>query len=63
MDSHDTSTRTLTCPLCGGTSFTEETGRISTRWAFASHRLILKICSSCSLVLQFYERRGTVVFN
>lgn len=45
----------LTCPVCGGTSFTEEEGKVETRWGMSKHVLTMRICQRCSHVLFFYQ--------
>ena len=48
----------LQCPLCQNRDFDQEEGRMDSRWGFSSHRLVLMICRSCGLVLQFSAGRG-----
>ena len=48
----------LQCPLCQGTSFDQEQGRMDSRWGATSHKLVLQICQRCGLVLQFSAGRG-----
>lgn len=43
----------LVCPVCQGTSFTEEEGRIETRWGMSNHVLTMRVCQRCSYVLFF----------
>jgi uncharacterized protein len=37
----------LVCPLCHGTEFDQEEGRMDSRWGLTSHKLVLKICQRC----------------
>ena len=53
----------LKCPLCGGQQFDEQKGRVDSRWGITRHKLVLKICSNCGLVLQFSAGRGIVDFD
>ena len=34
----------LKCPLCGGTQFDQQQGRMDSRWGITSHKLVLQIC-------------------
>lgn len=53
----------LKCPLCGGTRFERQQGRIDSRWGITSHKLVLMICQNCRLVLQFSAGRGIFDFD
>ena len=53
----------LVCPLCQGTEFDKEEGRIDSRWGLTSHKLVLMICRRCGLVLQFSAGRGIFDFD
>jgi uncharacterized protein len=53
----------LRCPLCEGTEFDQEQGRVDSRWGFTSHKLVLMICQRCGLVLQFSAGRGVFDFD
>jgi hypothetical protein len=53
----------LTCPVCGGTEFEREKGRMDSRWGLTSHKLVLMICQRCRLVLQFSAGRGIFDFD
>jgi hypothetical protein len=48
----------MKCPLCGGTAFERQRGRMDSRWGLTSHKLVLMICQRCRLVLQFSAGRG-----
>lgn len=43
----------LRCPLCGGTDFEQQQGRMDSRWGLTSHKL----------VLQFSAGRGIFDFD
>ncbi|WP_329091754.1 MULTISPECIES: hypothetical protein [unclassified Streptosporangium] len=51
----------LACPLCHGTEFQREEGRLAGRWGMTSHRLTLMICVRCRYILQFYDKHS--IFN
>ena len=53
----------LQCPLCKGRDFDQEQGRMDSRWGITSHKLVLKICKRCGLVLQFSAGRGLFDFD
>jgi hypothetical protein len=53
----------LVCPLCEGTSFDRQKGRMDSRWGLTSHKLVLMICQRCGLVLQFSAGRGIFDFD
>ena len=43
----------LECPICGGTEFHQQRGRMDSKWGISIHKLVVKICKQCGLVLQF----------
>ncbi|WP_420113893.1 hypothetical protein [Pseudactinotalea sp.] len=45
----------LQCPVCNGTSFREEEGKVETRWGMSKHVLTMRVCQSCAHVLFFYQ--------
>ena len=53
----------LACPLCQGTAFDRQQGRMDSRWGLTSHKLVLMICQRCGLVLQFSAGRGIFDFD
>ena len=53
----------LTCPVCGGTEFDQEQGRMDSRWGLTSHKMVLMICRRCRLILQFSAGRGIFDFD
>jgi hypothetical protein len=59
----DKAKRALTCPLCGGTEFDTERGRLDSRWGITTHKVVMKICKRCGLVLQFSAGRGIWDFD
>ena len=50
-------------PAVRGTQFDEQKGRMDSRWGITSHKLVLKICKQCGLVLQFSAGRGIFDFD
>jgi len=55
--------RVLKCPLCDGTEFDRQEGRMDSRWGITSHKLVLQICRRCGFVLQFSAGRGIWDFD
>jgi hypothetical protein len=53
----------LTCPVCGGTEFDQEEGRMDSRWGLTSHKMVLMIWRRCRLILQFSAGRGIFDFD
>ena len=58
-----TSTPQLACPLCHGTEFDQQQGRMDSRWGFTSHRMTMMICRRCRHILQFYDRHSIFDFD
>jgi len=48
----------LTCPVCSGVSFSEEEGRMQTRWGMGSHIFTIQVCNRCSHALLFHQGGG-----
>ena len=62
MDEHlAEAPRRPTCPLCGGSSFRREEGKLDSKWGFTAHNVVLLVCEQCQLVLTFYE--GNSIFD
>ncbi len=53
--------RRPTCPMCGGQSFSQEEGKLDSKWGITAHRVRLLICDRCRFVLTFYE--GNSIFD
>lgn len=53
----------LTCPLCAGTEFQRERGRIDSRWGITSHRITLLVCTRCRYILQLYDKHSIFDFD
>ena len=51
------------CPICGGTEFDVEEGRIDSKWGFTSHVVRLLVCRRCGYVLLFYKGRSIFDFD
>ncbi|USS41797.1 zinc ribbon domain-containing protein [Thermococcus aggregans] len=47
----------LKCPLCGGTSFKVEEGKLDSKWGFTAHKVKIVICETCGYVMMFYKGR------
>ena len=43
---------------CNGTDFDTEKGRLDSRWAITSRKVVLKICRYCGFVMHFDAGRG-----
>ncbi len=50
----------LECPVCHGTSFTQETGRMEGRYGYSTHIIDMMICSTCNYVFCFYSQDSRV---
>jgi hypothetical protein len=48
------------CPLCSGTQFERQEGKIDSKWGFKAHRVVLLICQRCRFVMPFYK--GSSIF-
>ena len=48
----------LRCPMCSGTSFDEEEGRMQTRWGMGAHIFTIQVCRRCSHTLFFRQGAG-----
>ena len=59
----ETARPVLKCPLCTGTEFERQQGRMDSRWGITSHKLVLQICRNCGLVLKFAAGRGLFDFD
>jgi predicted nucleic-acid-binding Zn-ribbon protein len=59
----DPSAPRLACPLCRGTEFDQQQGRMDSRWGITSHRLTLLICRRCRYILQFYDKHSIFDFD
>ncbi|MGN9837591.1 hypothetical protein ACTMTI_05665 [Nonomuraea sp. H19] len=53
----------LACPLCHGTEFQQEEGRLDSRWGITSHRMTLMICMRCRYILHFYDKHSIFDFD
>lgn len=53
----------LACPLCHGTEFDQQQGRMDSRWGITSHRMTMMICRRCRYILSFYDRHSIFDFD
>jgi len=53
----------LQCPLCSGTHFHREQGRMDSKWGFTSHKIVLMICENCRYIMQFSKGRSIFDFD
>jgi hypothetical protein len=51
----------LVCPLCHGTSFQKQEGKMDSKWGFTAHRVTLMICEQCRFVMTF--SKGRTIFD
>ena len=51
------------CPLCGTTTYEQQTERTDGRWGITSHVKTLLICTQCRYVLTFYDRNSIFDFD
>ena len=51
----------LTCPVCGGTTFTQQLSREDSQWGLTSLPMRLMICRRCEYVMHF--SRGLSIFD
>ena len=54
-DQEQTQRRIPDCPLCNGQDFSQEEGRLDSKWGFTTHKMILLICNQCQFILHFYD--------
>lgn len=55
--------QTLTCPLCRGSDFDREAGKVDSEWGFTAHRVRIFICKRCRYTLLFSEGRTIFDFD
>jgi ribosomal protein S27AE len=61
MDDERTSRGKPQCPICGGSEFQHERGKIDSQWGVTAHRVDILVCGNCGYVLLFYE--GNTIFD
>lgn len=47
----------LKCPLCSGSEFDRQRGKLDSHWGFTALKVNLMICQRCGYVMQFYGGR------
>lgn len=62
-EERDNAIRKLTCPLCGGSKFTREEGKMDSKWGFTAHKVIIMICDKCQFVMNFSKGRSIWDFD
>jgi hypothetical protein len=55
--------RQLTCPLCGGTDFEKQEGKMDSKWGLTAHKVTLMICTGCRFVMTFSKGRTVWDFD
>ncbi|HEY4823101.1 MAG TPA: hypothetical protein VIH83_05410 [Candidatus Bathyarchaeia archaeon] len=53
--------RHLTCPLCTGTNFHKEEGKMDSKWGFTAHKITLMVCNTCMFIMSF--SKGRTIFD
>lgn len=48
----------LKCPLCSGTTFKTQKGKVEGEWGMTAHMVNIKICETCSYVMLFSRGRS-----
>jgi RNase P subunit RPR2 len=51
----------LVCPLCKGTEFERQEGKMDSRWGVTAHKMTLMICKKCGLIMSF--SKGRTIFD
>jgi uncharacterized protein len=51
------------CPMCQGSVFRQERGKIDSEWGVTAHRVDIRICERCGHVLLFSEGRTLFDFD
>ena len=51
----------LVCPLCQGTEFKKQEGKMDSKWGFTAHKITLMICKNCRFILSF--SKGRTIFD
>jgi len=53
----------LVCPLCKSQEFTQEQGKIDSKWGLTAHKITLQICNKCGFIMQFSRGRSIWDFD
>lgn len=53
----------LTCPLCQGTSFHKEEGKMDSKWGLTAHKITLMVCNQCMFIMSFSKGRSIWDFD
>ncbi|MGD9130210.1 MAG: hypothetical protein PVH73_01385 [Candidatus Bathyarchaeota archaeon] len=51
----------LVCPLCKGTDFEKQEGKMDSKWGITAHKITLMICKNCRFILSF--SKGRTIFD
>jgi uncharacterized protein len=61
VDEEPRAPRRPRCPLCSGSEFQHERGKIDSQWGMTAHKVDMLVCRTCGHVLLFYE--GNTIFD
>jgi len=53
--------KNLVCPLCQGTEFDKQEGKMDSKWGITTHKITLRICKNRRLILSF--SKGRTIFD
>lgn len=51
----------LVCPLCKGTEFERQEGKMDSKWGIAAHKMTIIICKKCGFIMNF--TKGRTIFD
>jgi len=53
--------RHLVCPLCQGTDFEKQEGKMDSKWGFTAHKIVMMVCRNCQFIMSF--SKGRTIFD
>ena len=53
--------RGFICPLCKGTEFERQEGKMDSKWGVTAHKMTLMICKKCGFIMSF--SKGRTIFD
>ncbi len=51
----------LVCPLCQGTEFEKQEGKMDSKWGITAHKITMMICKNCRFIMSF--SKGRTIFD
>jgi len=51
----------LVCPMCQGTEFEKQEGKMDSKWGITAHKITLMISKNCRYILSF--SKGRTIFD